>query len=477
MKELMPILIVGVLLISGISSLASIVHTDENYDLIIITPTSFSDDLQPLIEHKEQHAVATKIVTLEEVYSSVYFPVEGRDDAEQIKYFIRNAIESWNISYVMLVGGKEQMPVRYSNIYSLYSPSDNIRGVRMPVRYSNIYFSNNSWSYISDLYYADIYDANGSFCSWDSNNNSVFGEKNDTTIIDKVDLFPDVYIGRILCSNSLEVTTVVNKIIIYENNVFNKPWFNNLILCGGDTHPTLWEIMFKLVPFSGKKARIAWEGEHIGDRVAEYLDSFNAKKIYASGLIRINAKMLTKKNINEAISDGAGFLLFSGHGMPSYWGTHFPFCKWSWLPYPSGYTSSDVQNLTNGEKLPVAVFNACLCGDFNVTSSPIAWEFVKHGNGGAIACFSCTVESFGLQSSLCTETLDGHLTMGIFKSYSEGEDIIGKIWSDTIVNYLNDEDAISLGNLDPHRGWANHLTVEQWILFGDPSLKIGGYAE
>lgn len=461
MKELMPILIVGVLLISGISSLASIVHIDENYDLIIITPTSFSDDLQPLIEHKEQHAVATKSVTLEEIYNSEYFPVEGRDDAEQIKYFIRNAIESWNISYVMLVGGKEEMPVRYITILNLTGSS----------------------LYISDLYFADIYNANGSFCSWDSNNNSIFGEIDwdSGSIIDDVDLYPDVHLGRLLCSNQSEVSTVVSKIIDYENNAFNQPWFKNLVLCGGDDARSL--LIESILPFLlHKTGRMALEGEFMGDRVAKYLDTFNATKIYASGLFRPRAKMLTINNINKAINDGAGFLLFVGHGSPSSAiKTNFPFCKHIWLPSYNGYPKSNVQSLNNGEKLPVAVFGGCNCGDFNNTSSPIAWEFVKHKNGGAIASFACTTGSIIALTSLCTETLTGHLTMGVFKSYSEGKYIAGEIWSDTIVNYLNDEDAISLGDAFSYLNWnhclSNHQVIEEWTLFGDPSLKIGGYAE
>ena len=66
----------------------------------------------------------------------------------------------------------------------------------------------------------------------------------------------------------------------------------------------------------------------------------------------------------------------------------------------------------------------------------------------------------------------------------ENIDIIGEIWRITIENYLNDEEALLLGN--PHLKigpftiesdvvWGNHLNVEQWELFGDPSLKIGGY--
>jgi hypothetical protein len=116
MKKLIVIIVLGVFLLSGFGSFASIADSNENYNLIIITPTNFFEGLQPLVDHKESHSVSTKIVTLEDIYNSFYFPVEGKDDAEKIKNFIKNSIENWNTEYVMLVGGKEEMPVRHSKI-------------------------------------------------------------------------------------------------------------------------------------------------------------------------------------------------------------------------------------------------------------------------------------------------------------------------------------------------------------------------
>ena len=66
-----------------------IVFADE-YDMVIIAPDKFARSLQPLVEHKNSHDVATKLVTLNDIYTSVYFPVEGRDCAEEIKYFHSN---------------------------------------------------------------------------------------------------------------------------------------------------------------------------------------------------------------------------------------------------------------------------------------------------------------------------------------------------------------------------------------------------
>jgi len=237
---------------------------NEQYDFIIISPANFSEDLVPLVDHKEQHSISTKIITLDEIYQGNYFPANGRDDAEQIKYFLKDAKENWNISYVMLVGGKEELPGRYVDICSW----------------------GEHYKCFSDLYYADIYDENGSFCSWDSNNDNVFAGQSMEGMVDEVDLSPDVAIGRLLCQDPSEVQIVVEKIINYEKTAYDEQWFRNLILCGGDEPSNGPSEGDKYEEWFNRTANTIWEGEYLGDKVAEIMKGFTAKKIYATGLFR-----------------------------------------------------------------------------------------------------------------------------------------------------------------------------------------------
>jgi len=446
-----------------LSSIGFVIYTPANrinnsYEFLIIAPSIFSSGLIPLIDHKESLGISTKIVTLDEIFGGVYFPLKGRDNQEQIKYFIKNAHENWSTSYIMLVGNKQDMPARYVPVYLV---------------------TGNYTYYISDLYYADIYDEQGHFASWDTNNDDIFAGKEEDGFIDDVDLYPDVYIGRILCSNNEEIDTFVNKVINYENTAYNQPWFNNFITCGADDCRGLF--MEAILPFLLKRTgRIVFEGEYMGDQAANILSDFTTKKIYGTGLFSLDSKFLTNKNINDAINEGAGFLMFIGHGKPHIaLSTQFPFCKNIWLPKPSAYSISDVQTLSNGEKLPIAIFGGCNCGDFDALDCPVAWEFIKHSNGGAVASLACTSGASILLTNLCTETYHGHMIMTIFKSYKSGTDKIGEIWSDTITNLLDDEEALKLGDdfsiLNWHNILENHRAIEIWTLFGDPTLKIGGY--
>lgn len=210
---------------------------NSEYDLVIITPKKFSRNLQKLVEHKNDHNVNTIIKTTEDIYGEY----SGVDKPEQIKYFIKDAIETWDVKYVLLVGGLKSL------IWS--NPRDDknqgTKGWHVPVRYNNLFddpehpllaSSFYDPGVISDLYYADIYEADGNFSSWDSNEDGIFaasgrpGVENDTNL----DLYPDVCLGRLACRNKREVKDMVNKIIKYESTTADPSWFKKMIVVSGD---------------------------------------------------------------------------------------------------------------------------------------------------------------------------------------------------------------------------------------------------
>jgi len=165
--------------------------------------------------------VETKLVELEEVYDRMFW--HGCDQQEKIKYFIKDAIENLVITHVLLVGGINgqtfswSLPVRYSNVVPPYEQE-----------YAE-------QSFISDLYYADIYDGEGAFSSWDSNHDNMFAVWNEF-YKEEMDLYPDVYLGRLPCRTVREVRIMVNKIINYEKDKCDENWFNNLLLVAGDSY-------------------------------------------------------------------------------------------------------------------------------------------------------------------------------------------------------------------------------------------------
>ncbi|MBC7128918.1 MAG: hypothetical protein H5T45_04205 [Thermoplasmatales archaeon] len=429
------------------------------YDFLIISPDAWLSEIEALKQHKESKGIKTIAVGLNEIYSS-NVARNGRDDAEKVKYFIKNAIEEWGIKYVMLVGGRQ------GGIFK--------ERWLMPVRYTNL-DDRSGWEtgYLSDLYFADIYKyENGSivFEDWDSNGNGIFAEWKGMKK-DNLDLYPDVYIGRIACRNKYELKIMIDKIINYENKHFDD--FNKFILVAGDSY----EDSHKYI-----------EGELATWEAYKYMQDFDAIKLWASEID------LNSKNIINAMNEGAGFAYFCGHGNPISWATHEPYNFEEW---EEGLQIFDMPFLRNGYELPIVVIGGCHNSQFNVSifysfdkervrkgeNAPECWSWwlTRKINGGAIATIGNTGLGYhgsedenkdGIPDYL--QVLDGWLEINFFRIYNEGIDILGMLHSQTLKEFID----YFPGDANmPLKYIIDVKVVQEWLLLGDPTLKIGGYRE
>jgi len=205
----------------------------DGYDMVIITPKIFEPQLKwRLIPFKNNHGVNTFLKVAEEIYEEY----EGRDKPEQIKYFIKDAIEQHGVTYVLLVGGLKS----YKDAYDKDDCNQGSTDWHLPVRYTNINEPNDQIGdpgFISDVYFADIYKEGGEFEDWDSSGDGIFAAwyVSGGVARDKLDLIPDVYVGRLPVRNRYELTIIINKIIQYEKAPANPSWFNKVITITGDS--------------------------------------------------------------------------------------------------------------------------------------------------------------------------------------------------------------------------------------------------
>ncbi len=426
---------------------------NENYDMVIISPGLFSAEIQRLVEHKNAVGLRTFLKTTEEIYAEF----DGRDNAEQIKYFIKHAIENWGTEYALLVGDIHITPIRKTEVNQIWPGAD--------------------WSWIqtddiiTDFYYADIYDSDGNFCSWDSNNDNVFSEyylynlganSGERVMVDEVDLYPDIGVGRIPCENTDELEIVINKIITYETQG-DDDWFHTIILAGSDGFPE-----------PGN------QGEMVTEHISELLTGFTQIKLYES------LDNLNPESINTELNNGAGFFMCSSHGGPGGFHT---------------YRKMDVKGLHNEQKLPIVFLTGCYCAqlDNSIISfldaalrvlclefsdnprfrekledflqivntiepqhlqSCIAWELLKHEYGGSIATIGGT-RSGTLVRHDPPSGFTGFFSIKFFESYEPGI-TLSKMYNAAVISFIDDS-------------WKNFVTLQRFILLGDPSLKIGGY--
>jgi hypothetical protein len=438
----------------------------DQYDLLIITDESFISDLQPLVDHKNSIGVNTIMESVQDIYSSY----NGLDEQEDIKLRIKDAIEEWGVKYVLLAGGRKGQTLNWY----------------IPERLSNNGGSFES-GYASDLYYADIYkieDNEFVFENWDSNGNGVIAEfSNFAGGRDVIDYYPDVSVGRLPFRYESEIEVVVDKIIDYENNA-DDSWFKKIVFIAGDGAP----------PARGYSHGI-YEDELECDFISSFFEGegFEIEKLYTS-----LGTFAGKDDVINAISGGSGFVHMSGHGNPGYWGNFLPDGETE-DDMVDGLQLKDMRLLSNGDELPIITVGGCHNAQFNVSmmniidgirkygfagyfiSEPFRfyyWEWVPRcfcswlvfqKNGGAIASIGNTGLGIGYVDNYWNIGLSGWIMPRFYDSYTnQSKDILGETHDQAIIDYINIVGGVNTDDSD-------RKTIEEWVLIGDPSLKIGGY--
>ncbi|HHH77621.1 MAG TPA: hypothetical protein ENL18_00195, partial [Thermoplasmatales archaeon] len=274
------------------------------------------------------------------------------------------------------------------------------------------------------------------------------------------------------------VQTVVDKIITYESSPADPSWFNRMLLVGGDTFPGDEFI----------------DGEITTEHHFSFMPSeFQATKLFVSdGSLPFQGQetklggKLAWLNVIPTFSEGFGFVAFDGHGSPTAWATHFHNNHDLWI---NGLMTYNMDLLHNGEKLPVVSVGGCHNSEFNIslldfqknewTYQPTyecwSWHLVKMAGGGSIATIGYAGLGYGATGDGdkdgipdCIQYNGGYIEAKLFEAYGQGKDILGEAFGQAETQY-----AIKFPPMDDR---IDCKTVEEWVLLGDPSLKIGGYS-
>lgn len=406
---------------------------EQVYDMVIISPNLFAPSINRFVEHKNDVGVETFVKTIEEIYNEY----EGVDEIACIKYFIKDAIERFGISYVFLLGDIDLVPMRTTAVSWEYFGSQVVSDV------------------LTDLYYADIYDEQDSFSMWDTNQDGVYSEVrmimdanneyNETLeVIDEIEGRPDVMVGRIPCSTIREVQNIVDKIITYETTTYDSDWFQRLILMGGDTFPNVGGIN---------------EGEIVTAYISSVMPDFIPIKLWTS------LRTFRFPQINAELSKGAGFVSYSGHGLAYGIATSPPDDS-----SRKTYYTPFILGLRNQGKYPIMYFDACLTGKldyqiFNIDFPCFVESMIKKQNGGAVACIGATRTGFGGFAGDPFMAGASSLHAFFFESYEPGIHL-GEMFIHAQYSFI--DTIMEKVMYDP-------LTIQEFTLFGDPSLKVGGY--
>ena len=91
-----------------------------------------------------------------------------------------------------------------------------------------------------------------------------------------------------------------------------------------------------------------------------------------------------------------------------------------------------------------------------------SWAFVSSPNGGGVASCGATALGYGYIGSYVTQGLIEGISINMFKSYDKGALTVGEMWSDSITDYISRS-----------MNGGDYKTIEEWHLFGDPTLALG----
>jgi hypothetical protein len=438
---------------------------DTSYDMVVIAPAAFESALQPLIDFKNGKGMATTFKSMEAILSEY----TGFDQPEQVKYFIKYAYDTWDITYVLLVGGLK------SHIYAKDKDSHSAgwKAWWVPVRYVSMPQEDDEGC-LSDLYYGCLYNATGAFDSWDSTGDGIYanwgwiGAKKD-----KFDMHPEVYVSRLPCTTVSEVKVVVKKILTYEGTgPAAKPWYKNFVGVGGKTFDY----------YKGKP-----DGEYLCDLAYNYtknvIPDLQLVDCYSSNR-DTGGLTPTPPDIIDSFNNGAGFIDIEGHGNPLSWNT-----IWFDGVYPKDWTGGlnvgHFPKISNGDKFPVVIVGGCHNALYNISMIPMfldksgasyfcygtpfpvcfCWGLIVKPRGGAIASTGCTGYGFG--SGDDPVSLSGELEMNFFWQIGNNSVTnLAKAHSLAISKFIDENEVDQLAA----------FCITNWALFGDPSLRFGGYS-
>jgi hypothetical protein len=260
---------------------------------------------------------------------------------------------------------------------------------------------------------------------------------NDYTYVVGNDHYPDLFVGRFSAEDTNHVNTMVQRTLNYEKNpITDTAWYSKSIGIASNQGPGDDDEMDyehirniannKLLPFTYNHAYELFDGSQGGE------DADGSP---------------TPAMVATDIESGATIINYVGHGSTTSWGT-------------SGFSNSDVNNLTNTGKLPFIFSVACVNGNFvNQTCFGEAWLRAED-NGeptGAMATIMSTINQSWAPP---------------MRGQDEMNDILTESYEDNIKRTFGGITMNGCMNMNDVYGADGDVMTDTWTIFGDPSLMV-----
>lgn len=260
---------------------------------------------------------------------------------------------------------------------------------------------------------------------------------NEYTYLAGNDHYPDIFIGRFSAQTATDVEVQVNKVINYEKYPQLNGSFYNTGACiasnqgPGDNN----EYDYQHQQIIRAKLQAFTYGT-----VAEFYDGSQGGAD-APG----NPTALDVQNFVNA--GGAGIISYTGHG------GDFSFVT-------SGFSNTNIANLTNTNKLPFIISVACVNGNFTANTTCFAEAWLRAGTpaapNGAIATVMSTINQYW-DEPMC------------------GQDHMIDVLATNTVSVKRSFAGIAMNgcmHMNDQYGTSGEDMTDTWTVFGDPSLRV-----
>ncbi len=247
------------------------------------------------------------------------------------------------------------------------------------------------------------------------------------------DAYPDIFLGRFSVETEQDIEVHIRKIISYEEDPPAVSHFATF--CG-------------IASSEGPGDNFEYDWEHIrkiDDKLLDYTYTEGYEFFEGSrGGLDANGNP-TAAMISEALNQGVGILNYCGHGLADRFGT-------------GNFRSSNVELLTNYNKLPFIIAAACLNGNYRgQTCFAETWLRASRDGipTGAVATVMSTVNQLW-EPPMCGQD-------EMIRILTSSEPNISQTYGGIVNNGF-----IKMLDVYPDE----ISTFRTWLIFGDPSLKV-----
>ncbi len=395
------------------------------YEYCVITSQDLKDAFTRLIAWKREKGLNAGVVCKEDIIPNNYCHVGDTvsnidDDAGKIRQYLQYAYASGVTKYVLFGGNDSVLPIRYGTGYNDYWTK------------SQKHIIPNDYKIPSDFYFCELNS------NWRTDDDVYYGEYDD-----HLDYGAELYVGRLLCTNSEEIHNYTDKLLRYEMNPGNGE-FSYL-----------------------KKALYTQDDQmqngHEQDSIAAQLRYIFPIDTIFSEAPSYNAPDPTTPYGNDVIAEMNeyyGYVSWGGHGHPNAISVKSDSCATDPvyaitsvqgnIPYIVQESANGLDNLTNKDYPMFAYSIACTITPFDVFN-----EYTEFPNIG---------QSFTLGKDYGGPVLVGNTRYGwirlsalMQKKFNEG------LFVDPIVGY-----AQNYAKLNYH----NHYLRHSSNIIGCPNIRI-----